>query len=588
MARKKQKSPTSPEGFRLEHTLELWESTLPTGFLWHPDGETFVCLSEHELFFGDYAGGCFSHSRSFEQELWSFALSPDEETLALGTRDNSVLVVDYYSGDILRQMSGDRPEFMQAVAWAPDGHLVATLSDALRIWDSRTAALKRSFKIRREKALNLAWSPDGGRIAWATDQVHIRDVRTGEAWYDLDMEELKGASSVAWSPAGDKLAIACIDPLRVFLWDLENADLSMLLQEAIDGTSGLHFSPDARLLAANTWEHLWLWCVEDSSLFASLETGFVALGDVFGFHPTEPVFAVPAPSEQLVNSIQIWRFDDARIPGKPFISNIELTEVFGEESALGESPVSGPTARPDVFLSYAREDRAAAEKIAEVLKAQGWEVWWDIEDLRGGEGFRDAIDSALSAAACVVVIWSKNSVRSSWVVDEAETGRETGKLVPIIIDDCRPPLGMRGLHTRDLSEWEPSAQSDEFRGLLSDIHHHLRTSSVGEITQRVATETVSDIDENLSTVDPDSEPEDAREQIRLAWYFRDIKEDRAGYFKWLRRAAEQGLAEAQCELGIAYLDGGEDLRKNKNLAKKWLQASAKQGIEFAQALLDDL
>lgn len=473
MSRKKQQSRAVPEGFQLEHTLELWEGTLPTGILWHPDGETFVCLSEHELLFGDYAGGCFSHGRSYEQELWSFACSPDQETLALGTRDNKVLVVDYYSGDILREMSGNRPEFMEAVAWSPDGRMLATLSDALRIWDSRTAALKQSFKIRREKASNLAWSPDGGRIAWATDQVHIRDIHTGEAWYDLDMEELKGASSVAWSPAGDTLAIACIDPLRVFLWYLETGELSMLFQEAIDVPSGLHFSPDARLLAANSWEHLWLWCVEDLSLFASLETGFVALGDVFAFHPTEPVLAVPAPSEQLVNSIQIWRFDDAGISGEPFKGGIELTEVYGEESASMETEAVGATGTPDVFLSYARKDRAIAEKVAEALEAQGLEVWWDIEDLRGGEGFRDAIEGALAAAACVVVLWSRNSIGSHWDIDEVDTGKEAGKLVPVIIKDCRPPLGMRGLHTRNLSKWDPSEQSVEFRDFLLDIRHHV-------------------------------------------------------------------------------------------------------------------
>jgi hypothetical protein len=31
----------------------------------------------------------------------------------------------------------------------------------------------------------------------------------------------------------------------------------------------------------------------------------------------------------------------------------------------------------DVFISYAREDRETAAKLAKVLEDQGYSVWWD-------------------------------------------------------------------------------------------------------------------------------------------------------------------------------------------------------------------
>ena len=37
-----------------------------------------------------------------------------------------------------------------------------------------------------------------------------------------------------------------------------------------------------------------------------------------------------------------------------------------------------------VFLSYASEDAAAAERIAAALRAAGIEVWFDKSELRGG------------------------------------------------------------------------------------------------------------------------------------------------------------------------------------------------------------
>ena len=30
----------------------------------------------------------------------------------------------------------------------------------------------------------------------------------------------------------------------------------------------------------------------------------------------------------------------------------------------------------DIFISYAREDRPAALRVAEALKRHGWAVWW--------------------------------------------------------------------------------------------------------------------------------------------------------------------------------------------------------------------
>src|SRR5476649_1434101 len=40
-----------------------------------------------------------------------------------------------------------------------------------------------------------------------------------------------------------------------------------------------------------------------------------------------------------------------------------------------------------VFLSYAREDTAAAQRIAEALRGHGVAVWFDQTELRGGDSW---------------------------------------------------------------------------------------------------------------------------------------------------------------------------------------------------------
>lgn len=52
---------------------------------------------------------------------------------------------------------------------------------------------------------------------------------------------------------------------------------------------------------------------------------------------------------------------------------------------MSDSPQ--PTARGAVFLSYAREDTEAARRIAEALRSHEVEVWFDQNDLRGGDAW---------------------------------------------------------------------------------------------------------------------------------------------------------------------------------------------------------
>ncbi|MEP9388241.1 toll/interleukin-1 receptor domain-containing protein [Mesorhizobium sp. KR9-304] len=100
----------------------------------------------------------------------------------------------------------------------------------------------------------------------------------------------------------------------------------------------------------------------------------------------------------------------------------------------------------DVFISYAREDAAHAKRLYDALCARGLTVWWD-GSLLGGQDFRKSIPDILRGVKRVVVIWSKNSVGSDFVRDEADAARQDGKLVPISIDDAAPPMGFRGIHT---------------------------------------------------------------------------------------------------------------------------------------------
>ena len=105
-----------------------------------------------------------------------------------------------------------------------------------------------------------------------------------------------------------------------------------------------------------------------------------------------------------------------------------------------------------VFLSYAREDASAAKQLAQGIGDAGHEVWWD-RHIQGGSRFSTEIDRELRTAQAVVVLWSKASVDSAWVQDEAAEGRDSGRLVPVALGGSRPPLGFRQFHTVDFGTW---------------------------------------------------------------------------------------------------------------------------------------
>lgn len=106
----------------------------------------------------------------------------------------------------------------------------------------------------------------------------------------------------------------------------------------------------------------------------------------------------------------------------------------------------------DVFLSYARGDRSAAERLAHAIGETGLSVWWD-RHIKGGAEFSRDIERQLDAAARVLVLWSKEAVVSRWVRDEASVAADSGRLVSATIDGTPPPLGFRQFQTIDLKQW---------------------------------------------------------------------------------------------------------------------------------------
>lgn len=134
--------------------------------------------------------------------------------------------------------------------------------------------------------------------------------------------------------------------------------------------------------------------------------------------------------------------------------------------ARAPDPAAEPA--PDVFVSYARENREAAQRLADALAEKRLRVWWD-RDLVAGSEFATVIELQLNSAAVVIGLWSNESVRSAFVRDECGHALRAGKLLPVRIEEVDLPLGFGQLHTLDLLDWDGDADEEAFQALLLEV-----------------------------------------------------------------------------------------------------------------------
>jgi TolB-like protein/Tfp pilus assembly protein PilF len=113
----------------------------------------------------------------------------------------------------------------------------------------------------------------------------------------------------------------------------------------------------------------------------------------------------------------------------------------------GESSIQASTPAGAVFLSYASQDAAAAQRICAALRSAGLEVWFDQSELRGGDAWDRSIRKQIRTCALFIPIISRSThdrdegyFRLEWklAVDRCHLmAADKAFLLPAVIDDTR-------------------------------------------------------------------------------------------------------------------------------------------------------
>jgi hypothetical protein len=119
-----------------------------------------------------------------------------------------------------------------------------------------------------------------------------------------------------------------------------------------------------------------------------------------------------------------------------------------------------PERKLKVFVCYFKADESHVRKIYYWLQNIGADPWLDVEKLLPGDDWAEEITSALSGSDAVLVCLSKGSVSKSgfrekefrFAMDLAEERGRGIVLMPVKLEECQPPIGLRHLQWVNLFE----------------------------------------------------------------------------------------------------------------------------------------
>ncbi len=106
----------------------------------------------------------------------------------------------------------------------------------------------------------------------------------------------------------------------------------------------------------------------------------------------------------------------------------------------------------------------AAFHLKEALNEAGFKVWWQ-EEIQCGQEWHGEIDRAIVEAGAIIVLWSKQSMRSQWVKHEASQAIVRSVYAPVRIEPMEIESPYDRIQATDLIKWEGDTKHAGFQNL---------------------------------------------------------------------------------------------------------------------------
>ncbi len=185
--------------------------------------------------------------------LWAMDVHPLTRRIASGGDDATVTISDMDSGKELMVLSGGHSDSLGDVVFAPDGErlLSGSYDDTLVLWDLTSGEVIRRMQNPTGDVNSLALSADGRMAVAGTEggAATLWDMASGDLLSELVHNPDVQVILVAFSADGRLVASSAEDGSAV-IWDVASREVLHSVQ-VLDGVLfGVAFSPDSQMLAA--------------------------------------------------------------------------------------------------------------------------------------------------------------------------------------------------------------------------------------------------------------------------------------------------------------------------------------------------
>ena len=122
-----------------------------------------------------------------------------------------------------------------------------------------------------------------------------------------------------------------------------------------------------------------------------------------------------------------------------------------------------------IFISYSRKDIDFVRKLAGDLEKAGYDVWWDITDLQGGDDWVRGIPDAIKSSQFVLVVLTPDATESAWVEKEYMQALSLRKkVIPIMLVPGTIPFA---LNTINFINFATGEYAENYRKLLEALDY---------------------------------------------------------------------------------------------------------------------
>ena len=194
--------------------------------------------------------------KGHSQAVRGIAFSPDGETIATASYDETIKLWNWKTGKQLATLAGHSQD-VECVAFSPDGKILASGSDdnAIKLWNAKTGEELQTLVGHSGWVRCLAFDRDGQILVSGSDDNTIKlwNLETGEKLGAIAAHD-SGVYAIALSADGETLVSGSNDS-TIKVWNLRTGENVRTIAGHSDSVWSLAISPDGETLVSGSGDN---------------------------------------------------------------------------------------------------------------------------------------------------------------------------------------------------------------------------------------------------------------------------------------------------------------------------------------------